>query len=486
MSRILTLKFLGAAAVAVSLTTGVLTLIFAVNPASAPRSSYLFPLVAAIVQVCSALVMAVFVFVQPRTPDSIGKRRKHLLLATLAIFVAVVATAAVGASLGWSQTSAAVDKIDLVSGIQASTFLAIDFGFWALSILVHLFYFFTLAWTLRSNPKVPDQRFSIDGPISTSQEMTEPSRPPTATTMQSDPFEERVASSPPSLVHSDGNSSLRSSFSTIQRPSSSKRGLILRQPSQVHRSGASLIDNEGFDSWDTSGVSLQIRETMLQTKPGLEPIPGSRSPSPAKALEGPFFQTSPSITPPASPLPQPSVSQPNSAPTSPLERPSDLPNFSPMFPPASPPPSSPLPATPRQYTFSRPGSRSGPVSRSGSMAMPRSRQGSRSRAPTEDHIHPLFRSSSPTPPPGASAGTNVTAAPEAGQFINERMLKRMRSGSLPTIPSPLVRSESSPDISGAVPPSPRLDFMPTLWTGSKLGRPHQRQRSSSFQGSTDG
>lgn len=207
---------------------------------------------------------------------------------------------------------------------------------------------------------------------------------------------------------------------------------------------------------------------------GLEPIPGSRSPSPAKALEGPFFQSGPSLTPPASPLPQPSVSRPTSPPSSPL----DLPNFAAMFPPPScPPDCTPFP----QHSYSRPGTRSGPVSRSGTIS--RSRPGSRSRAPSsEDHIHPLFRTSSPTPPPSASAGTNVTAAPEAGQLINERMLKRMRSGSLQSSPSPLVRSESSPDIRTVkVPPSPSLDQMPTSPSvGSRPDLGHQRKRSASF------
>jgi hypothetical protein len=57
----------------------------------------------------------------------------------------------------------------------------------------------------------------------------------------------------------------------------------------------------------------------------------------------------------------------------------------------------------------------------------------------EEHIHPLFRSSSPTPPPSATPGTTVTAAPGsfAGLLINERMIRRMRSGSAPNSPSPL-------------------------------------------------
>ncbi|KAL6712820.1 hypothetical protein ACLMJK_009661 [Lecanora helva] len=389
----------------------------------------------------------------------------------------------------------------LVLGSRVSTFLTATFVVWAVTVLGYLIYYFTLAWVLKAATKISQQRFSIDDTNTGSQEMVEASRPATGTTIHSNPFQEQSVSVPPSLTHSGGTSSIRSSFSTIQRPASSKKGGMSRQASWKQRSRASSFDyvsgrpsqDEGFDSYDISTVSSQIRETVLQAKlpmktSGLEPIPGSRSPSPAKALEGPFFQTSPSITPPASPLPQPPVSQPNSVPTSPIDRPPDLPNYSFVFPPPSPPPSGPLPATPRQPSFSRPGSRSGPLSRAGSITIPQSRQGSKSRAPSEDHIHPLFRTSSPTPPPSASANTTVTAAPEGGQLIDDQMLRRIRSGSLPSSPSPLVRSESLPDVHNSkVPPSPGLDSMPAPFSPStRHEKSHQRKRSASFDLGTDG
>jgi hypothetical protein len=68
---------------------------------------------------------------------------------------------------------------------------------------------------------------------------------------------------------------------------------------------------------------------------------------------------------------------------------------------------------------------------------------------SEAHIHPLFRSDSPTPPPTATPGTIVFAAPHAGQVISDRQsirsiqsMRRLRSESLPGVPSPLSRSES--------------------------------------------
>lgn len=505
MARVLISALVGAVSIVLGIASGVLVLILAISPTSAHRGIYSFPLAVAIIQICSSISLTVLNYLLICHNEMLQKCRGRLLLVFLGIVPSVISAAVVGASLGWAESFIVAKGMGIL-GIHASTFLCIAFVVWAASVLVHLVYYFTLAWVLKSVTKTPQQRFSIDDTNEVPQEMVDTSRPTTATTNYSNPFRERVASSPPSMTQSEGTSSMRSSFSTLQRPPSSKRGLLLRQTSHKQRSRASSSDgpsqrpsqDESFDSWDTSGVSSQIRETVLQTKPtlqgtALEPIPGSRSPSPAKALEGPFFQTSPSISPPASPLPQPSVSQQNSQPASPIDRPFDLPNFSTMFPPPSPPPSSPpsaTPLTPRQMSFSRPGSRSGPASRSGSVAVPRSRQGSRSRAPSEDHIHPLFRTSSPTPPPSASANTTVTAAPEAGQLINERMLKRMRSrsGSLPSSPSPLVRSESSPDIRTIkVPPSPSLDTMPTPHLGpARPGRPHQRKRSASFQSGIDG
>lgn len=493
MARVLVSALVGVAAVVVGIASGVLVLILAVSLISPRGQIYVFPQAAAIVQICSSLTLLFLNFLHTRNNEILRKRKGRLLLVLLGIVPSVVSAAMVGASLGWAETSV-VGGDNSILGCTVSAFLSISFVVWAFSVLIHLVYYFTLAWVLRSATKTPPQMFSIDNANSVPQEMVETSRPATATSIQSNPFREHIASSPPTLTPSDGTSSMRSSFSTLQRPASSKRSLLFRQSFHKQQSRASSSDgpsrrpsqDEGFDSWDTSGVSSQIRETVLQTKlplkgSGLEPIPGSRSPSPAKALEGPFFQTSPSLSPPTSPLPQPSVSQPNSPPASPIDHPLDVPNFSVMFPPPSPPPSNPPPTTPRQMNFSRQGSRSGPVSRSGSVAI------SRSRAPSEDHIHPLFRTSSPTPPPSASVNTTVTAAPEAGQLIDERMLKRMRSGSLPSIPSPLVRSESSPDVRTIkVPPSPRLETMPTRYpVGPRPDRPHQRKRSASFQSSID-
>ena len=423
-------------------------------------------------------------------------RQTFMPVLVLGVLPSLVAVVVVGAALRWAEARI-VGKALFISGLSVSIFLTIAFVVWGVSIGAHVFCYSYFAWFARSTPKISNQRFAIEEPPDEApQEMREATRIVTATNHQPSLFHEQSSSSPPSLIVSDGTSSLRSSFSTIKRPSSSRRGLLIRQHSYTRQSRRSSLDgpsgrpsqDEGFD-WDTSGVSSQIRETVLHSSPvtkipGLPPIPGSRSPSPAKALEGPFFQSSPSLSPPASPLPQPSVSRPNSPPSSP----SELPNFTTMFPPSSnPPPTSPL-----QRNFSRPGSHSGPTSRSGTIS--HSRPDPCSRAPSEDqaNIHPLFRTCSPVPSPGASPGTIVTAAPEAGQLIDERMLKRMRSrsGSLPSSPSPLVRSESSPDMRTVTEsPSTSQDAPPVPYLAGFEPSPqfsHRRKRSASFQSSIDG
>lgn len=59
----------------------------------------------------------------------------------------------------------------------------------------------------------------------------------------------------------------------------------------------------------------------------------------------------------------------------------------------------------------------------------------------EQNIHPLFRSTSPSPPPTPTRGTMVKASPSAGQTITKNTLSRMRSNRSLRAPSPLPGSE---------------------------------------------
>lgn len=493
MARQAASTVVGAVALLLGLVTAILMVILAGSLISDHGEPYAFPLAAAVIQFLSCGSLALLIYHKLRYDQILGLQIRQTFVPALLLGVlpSLVAIVVVGAALGWAEART-VGKAIFISGLSVSVFLTILFVVWGLSVGAHVLCFSHFAWFARSTQKTSLQRFDIEEPLDEApQEMSETSRSATAITLQPNPFHEQLSSSLPSLIASDGTSSLRSSFSTIQRPSSSRRGLLIRQHSHTRQSQRSSLDgalggpskDEGFDSWDTSGVSSHIRETVLQSKPmikgsGLPPIPGSRSPSPAKALEGPFFQSSPSLSPPASPLPQPNVSRPGSPPS-----PSEQPNFTTMFPPSSnPPPTSPL-----QRNFSRPGSRSGPISRSGTIS--HSRPGSRSRGPSEDHIHPLFRTCSPVPSPSASPGTIVTAAPEAGQLIDERMLKRMRSrsGSLPSSPSALVRSESSPDIPTVRDPRSTSQDAPPVPSGFEPSpSQHRMKRSVSYQSDIDG
>ncbi|KAF4452527.1 hypothetical protein F53441_4639 [Fusarium austroafricanum] len=66
---------------------------------------------------------------------------------------------------------------------------------------------------------------------------------------------------------------------------------------------------------------------------------------------------------------------------------------------------------------------------------------------SESHIHPLFRSDSPTPPPMATPGTVVLAAPNAGQVISHRQsVRSLRSNSLTVGPSPLSHRDEHESI----------------------------------------
>ncbi|KAL1899724.1 hypothetical protein Cpir12675_001223 [Ceratocystis pirilliformis] len=71
----------------------------------------------------------------------------------------------------------------------------------------------------------------------------------------------------------------------------------------------------------------------------------------------------------------------------------------------------------------------------------------------EAHIHPLFRSDSPGPPPLATPGTVVLAAPAAGRVLASRVsirsLRRIRSGSMPVVRSSLSRQSSVDDFNPA-------------------------------------
>ncbi|KAF1364020.1 hypothetical protein EJ07DRAFT_162541 [Lizonia empirigonia] len=194
--------------------------------------------------------------------------------------------------------------------------------------------------------------------------------------------------------------SFRESLRHAVRPITSRTTLISRpsfnRDTRSIYSDAHSVDNvshsDGFDSWDTSSVSCQVRDAVMQTAPSkgtpLEAISGSRSITPARALDGLFL---PEID---EELAEEDLVAPR------------------MIPGISRPPSP---------------------------------------AVSEAHIHPLFRTESPIPPPEATPGTNILASPLADQIITcpARPYQRMRSNSNlrnhATSPSPLAPAQSLRD-----------------------------------------
>ncbi|GAP87445.2 hypothetical protein SAMD00023353_2601100 [Rosellinia necatrix] len=187
--------------------------------------------------------------------------------------------------------------------------------------------------------------------------------------------------------------SFSGSLSSVVRPvgsrtrlisNGSKSGLRLSSlDSNAYRDRISITE-DGFDSWDTSSVDPHNRQMVLETSSPIRPR---------------FLETIPA---------SPTTSR-------------------------SPSPGCPLDLEPP---------RRGRRERSDS-PIPRD-QLERPFTPSELelHIHPLFRSDSPGPPPAVTPGTVVVAAPNAGQFITGKSVTRMRSGSLPNSPSLLSRRGS--------------------------------------------
>ncbi|KAF4556798.1 Hypothetical protein D9617_1g086800 [Elsinoe fawcettii] len=237
--------------------------------------------------------------------------------------------------------------------------------------------------------------------------------------------------------------SIRNSVSNflqpVIQPMSSKSRLI-RQGSFVSSVSRHSRDDswgnraeEAFDTWEVSPIEEHTDTVPPPAAfPGtrLDPIPASRPASPAKPLNGPFptYDVSP-IEPPTLPfttlpntsvssmsesrVPTPYAAQDNVSVTSipyTITRKNSL------------PPHGAIGAMTRDgRKITPPGAHSRSQSRSHSRAPsmePRPSSSRSARPSTEEgHIHPLFRTESPLPPPLTSPGTIVTASPWGGQVL---------------------------------------------------------------------
>ena len=246
-----------------------------------------------------------------------------------------------------------------------------------------------------------------------------PPTPPTPLRIVAPPYALPQAHASPSFPLDPCRASWRNSLHSLQqavRPSTSRMKLLGPRSSISRSSSASALSDarstattspsDGFDNWDTSHIGQQIKETVHLAVPtkgtALEPIPGSRPVSPASALDGPF-----------SVLQQQLHSQ---------ERLQDR----------------PLTGLSNLSQIQRPPTAFSTAS--GRSATPTMRP--ISPEISESHIHPLFRTDSPVPPPSATPGTVVTASPYSGHVIKATSRASSRTRLTDRTASPVVLSRA--------------------------------------------
>ena len=258
-----------------------------------------------------------------------------------------------------------------------STHVSAHIALWAVSCISQIVLYASPVWN-RPAPKV--QAVEVSGPRDSV--MSEIRQPRDLYMMEPTQLSSSLAALPSptfSVRSSHSLQSFRDSLRHVVRPATSRTTLISRpsfnRDNRSIYSQSESVDNvshsDGFDSWDTSSVSHSARDAVMQTAPSrgttLDPIPGSRPTTPARALEGPFLTELPEEDEDLTPPPR-------------------------MMPDISRPPSP---------------------------------------AVSEAHIHPLFRTESPVPPPEATPGTSILASPLSNQAIAcpPRPFNRMRSNS---------------------------------------------------------
>jgi hypothetical protein len=310
----------------------------------------------------------------------------------------------------------------------ADTMLIVWFALWGVSVLLRAAFFgFTIVWTKHVLRTQGADQESLDLDFGLTSPTMAEARPHTQGTMRSFRSQENTLASPPNTPTTPPpKSSLRSSSSTKFGAGSSRTKLIHDSAKssfdfQAFPASDSFPGDDGFDRWDTSTVHQEVRATLQSspslTRSGLETIPGSRPESPANALDGPFLPSSPNAT--------------NSDATTAVDgMPGSSRKASLSSAPSSPP------------NFSRPTS------------CPRNKVGVHSTM--EELVHPLFRTSSPGPPPVAAPGTMITASPMAGQSITHRTVYRMRSGTFPQTSSTSRSAGNAPSGDGSMPGGPEI------------------------------
>ncbi|KAK7416402.1 hypothetical protein QQX98_005218 [Neonectria punicea] len=319
----------------------------------------------------------------------------------LTITIATVAAVATLVQLG----KATVDNDDNILGANKNSFLvgsSIVLGFSFASQISFLLFHFLLTrssdqaqslHSLEEERKTPVNRVKTVRYSQTSPNMD------AATRLNS--LSSQAPASFGGRSRSGTMTSIKSSLSYAIRPVTSKTQLLStkdsRRPASMDSYAHRTSGDDAFDTWDTSSVDTQNRQVVLEV-------------STPPQTQGRFLETIPG-SPTVSRTPSPNIS------TMPFEPPR---------------------IRPRSRSYSP-----APLRREHSSPVP---QPPPSMA--ELHIHPLFRSSSPDPPPISTPGTVVTASPNAGQVITHRQsvrsLNQTRVSSNPVFSSPLSTRDSTP------------------------------------------
>lgn len=259
----------------------------------------------------------------------------------------------------------------------------------------------------------------------------------------------------PTLSSCSATPSLRDSVHQFVKPMTSRTRLIRsssfsKDTASIHSDTPDIRqESDGFETWEvessTDGVmSSPATRHMLR----LETIPGSRPVSPAHPLDGPF----------------PDEPSPEEMPIPELPAQAHLQQHQVYLPLTG---SLSASNSPINATFTPP------------FATLSRRPSGQNLTGSSDqlHIHPLFRTDSPTPPPVTSPGTIVMASPFAGQVVSDLEHSRARK---PSVWSNASRS-SSP--AGSRPESAR-SHRPTLNSSASFGEMSTRhERSAALRSS---
>ena len=369
-------------------------------------------LAAAILELLSLVVIVVVVFVAALKPSLLsqgGMSGWAFIISTVVIFFlgALVAVIAIAQAFSASSADEAISRRLDASGTKSGVCYAI----WVVSLLFEIALVLLCFLPHKKQTSIEPEEGSVDHSFST---VTSSPATKKSTSLEMGNLSLSSFPSPPAAARrsiisttSSKKSSFRKSVQQILHPQSSRTRLV-HQPSFqsmnetiTPRPSTTHHQPDPFDTWEIDPHRL-------------DPIPGSRPVSPAKALNGPFLH--------------------------------DDDNEYTSFPDPSLP-------SPTMHTFHNAGAS-------------RSRSAS---ATSEGHIHPLFRSDSPLPPPLASPGTIVTASQWGGQVVSPTDRDRAMS---------LSRTVSR---GSSRPASPGLPMSSWIRPGSRAG-----SRAGSVSGSIAG